>query len=129
MNIEDNFQKVLADELGLEGAKEKDPTLKLVEETFFGQHYHQKTDIQKKAIDTIFLGSNALIISATASGKTEAAIVPVLAQIISARRNFICAYLAPTKALLNDLIRRLSPYLDHLMVPFAISHGDRKIMP
>ena len=129
MNTEDDFQKVLAEELGLEGAKEKDPTLKLVEETFFGQHYHQKTDIQKKAIDTIFLGSNALIISATASGKTEAAIVPVIAQIISSRRKFICVYLAPTKALLNDLIRRLSPYLDHLMVPFAIRHGDRKIMP
>jgi len=129
MNTEDDFQKVLAEELGLEGAEEKDATLKLVEETFFGQHYHQKTDIQKKAIDPIFLGRNALIISATASGKTEAAIVPVIAQIISARRKTICAYLAPTKALLNDLIRRLSPYLDHLMVPFAIRHGDRKIMP
>ncbi len=129
MNIEDNFQKVLADELGLEADQEKHPTLRLVEEAFFGQHYQQKTEIQKKTIDPIFLGSNALIISATASGKTEAAIVPVIAQIISARRKFICAYLAPTKALLNDLIRRLSPYLDHLMVPFAIRHGDRKIMP
>ena len=129
MNAKDDFQKVLAEELGLSISQERDPTLKLVEETFFGQHYHQKTDIQKKAIDPIFLGTNALIISATASGKTEAAIVPVIAQIISARRKFICAYLAPTKALLNDLIRRLSPYLDHLTVPFAIRHGDRKIMP
>lgn len=129
MNTEDDFQKVLAEELGLEADQEKYPTLKLVEEAFFGQHYHQKTEIQKKTIDPIFLGRNALIISATASGKTEAAIVPVIAQIISARRKFICAYLAPTKALLNDLVRRLSPYLDHLIVPFAIRHGDRKLMP
>lgn len=129
MHTEDDFQKVLAEELGLEADQEKHPTLKLVEETFFGQHYQQKTEIQKKTIDPIFLGRNALIISATASGKTEAAIVPVIAQIISERRKFICAYLAPTKALLNDLIRRLSPYLEHLMVPFAIRHGDRKIMP
>lgn len=129
MDTEDDFQKVLAEELGLEADQEKHPTLKLVEEAFFGQHYQQKTEIQKKTIDPIFLGRNALIISTTASGKTEAAIVPVIAQIISTRRKIICAYLAPTKALLNDLIRRLSPYLDHLMVPFAIRHGDRKIMP
>ena len=129
MSTKDDFQKALAEELGLEADQEKHPTLKLVEEAFFGQHYQQKTEIQKKVIDPIFLGSNALIISATASGKTEAAIVPVIAQIISARRNYICAYLAPTKALLNDLVRRLTPHLEHLMIPFAVRHGDRKVMP
>jgi len=67
MNTEDDFQKVLAEELGLEADQEKHPTLKLVEEAFFGQHYQQKTGIQKKTIDQIILGRNALIISATAS--------------------------------------------------------------
>lgn len=126
MGSVDNFNEVLAKVLGLEASQSKNPALRLVEEVFFGRHYHQQTEIQKRAIDPIFSGRSALILSATASGKTEAAVVPVIAQIISAKRDTIALYLAPTKALINDLVRRLSPHLEHLMVPFSMRHGDRK---
>jgi ATP-dependent Lhr-like helicase len=96
------FETALAQELGLEPRVETDRILEQALTAFFSQHYRQKTDIQCKAVSPIYLGKNALVVSATASGKTEAAVCPVSARILSQKENALCLYVAPTKALLND---------------------------
>lgn len=121
------FEKVLAGELGLEAEEKIHPALDRAEAAFLSQHYRQKTEIQKQAIPPIFLGRNALLVSATASGKTEAAIVPVAARILSQKKKSLCLYISPTKALLNDLVRRLETPLNRLGLDLALKHGDHDL--
>jgi ATP-dependent helicase Lhr and Lhr-like helicase len=57
-------------------------------------------------------GHNVLFAAPTASGKTEAAMAPLYQRHISfKRRNLSTLYVAPTKALVNDLYERLVTYL------------------
>ncbi len=121
------FEKALAEELGLRAGEEIHPALDRAEAAFFSQHYRQKTEIQKKAIAPIFSGKNALLVSATASGKTEAAVVPVAARILSEKKKALCLYISPTKALLNDLVRRLETPLKRLGLELALKHGDHDL--
>lgn len=121
------FEKALAEELELQPAEEIHPALDRAESAFFSQHYRQKTDIQKQAITPIFSGKNALLVSATASGKTEAAVVPVAARILSQKKKALCLYISPTKALLNDLVRRLETPLKRLGLELALKHGDHDL--
>jgi ATP-dependent Lhr-like helicase len=95
--------------------------------TFLHQHYQRFTDIQSKSIQPIYDGENALLVSQTASGKTEAAVIPLAARITENRGNSVCVYIAPTRALLNDLYRRLEVPLHQLGIELAIRHGDRPL--
>ena len=53
-----------------------------------------------------------LFAAPTASGKTEAAIAPLYQRHVSFRRTDLSTvYLAPTKALVNDLYERMIAYL------------------
>ncbi|HJU19747.1 MAG TPA: DEAD/DEAH box helicase [Stellaceae bacterium] len=57
-------------------------------------------------------GHDVLFAAPTASGKTEAAMAPLYQRHISfQRRNLSTIYVAPTKALVNDLYERLIAYL------------------
>ena len=119
-----DFEKALAGELGIEPRVENNSILDQALIAFFSQHYRQKTEIQNKAISPIYFGKNALVLSATASGKTEAAVCPVSARILSQKENALCLYVAPTKALLNDLVRRLETPLKRLGLKLLLKHGD-----
>lgn len=60
----------------------------------------------------IVKGESLLFAAPTASGKTEAAIAPLFQRHISFRRDHTSVlYIAPTKALVNDLFGRLKDYL------------------
>ena len=75
----------------------------------------------------IVRGHNVLFASPTASGKTEAAVTPLFQRHLSFRRQSISTvYVAPTKALVNDLHQRLITVLG-VRFPSAVARytGDR----
>lgn len=97
---------------------------------FFARHGNL-TDVQLASIPPILDGKNTLIVSATASGKTEAAVVPLIERHFryrGARANqgkglrvlFIC----PTRALTRDLYERLNGPLAELKISLAMKTGD-----
>jgi len=68
--------------------------------------------IQLSAIPQILRGESIFLTAPTASGKTEAAIAPLYQRHISFKRdNLSVLYIAPTKALVNDIYYRLCDYL------------------
>jgi ATP-dependent helicase Lhr and Lhr-like helicase len=85
--------------------------------------------IQEDSIDYIFSKNNLLIVAPTASGKTEAALLPVISSILGNKENdryLKCLYIAPLKALLNDLESRILDLKDYgESQPFILKwHGD-----
>lgn len=96
---------------------------------FFGQFKDLNT-VQERAAQSILSGLDTLITSATASGKTAAALAPLierhfLGQLYEKRGNIL--YIAPTKALANDLLHRVEGPLDQLRIRVAIRHGDASL--
>jgi ATP-dependent Lhr-like helicase len=112
---------------GMKWKKKADPRLQLVVQTFLHRHFGQLTGIQARAVPALYAGQNGILISGTASGKTEAAVIPVAAKIMGDKDRPVCLYVAPTRALLNDLYRRLEVPLHHLGIKLAIRHGDRPL--
>jgi ATP-dependent helicase Lhr and Lhr-like helicase len=71
-------------------------------------------------------GESVLLAAPTASGKTEAAMAPLFQRHLSFRRDRLSTvYVAPTKALVNDLRARLDDYLG-IRFPHAVQRytGD-----
>jgi len=113
-----------------EGFKPKQTSTVLLDNAisaFLHKHQQQFTEIQSQAIRPIYAGENALLMSSTASGKTEAVVIPIAARISENRKNSLCIYIAPTKALLNDLYKRLSVPLHRLNIQLGIRHGDKPL--
>ena len=81
--------------------------------------------LQEAAIIPILDGENVLLIAPTAGGKTEAAIFPVLSQIL--HRDLPAPsvlYVCPIRALLNNLEIRLGWYTSLIGRTCALWHGD-----
>jgi ATP-dependent Lhr-like helicase len=81
--------------------------------------------LQKAAVHPLMDGDDAILLAPTAGGKTEAATFPLL----SAMRHkhwtgTSVLYLAPLKALLNNLIHRVGSYAKWLGRRAALWHGD-----
>jgi len=97
---------------------------------FFG-HYGRFTPIQEIAIPVILEKNNAVIISPAATGKTEAVIAPVLENLLEKERledalgKLKVLYISPTRALVNDLYRRLQEPVSYLNVTIGVKTGDR----
>ena len=69
--------------------------------------------------------NNLLLISSTASGKTEAAFFPILSLLDDNLPDSIAVlYIAPLKSLINDQFGRLEELLDMSGVPVTHWHGD-----
>ncbi|MCL4299795.1 MAG: DEAD/DEAH box helicase [Anaerolineae bacterium] len=121
--MSDELTDYLVSELGFERKPAQRAGLDRAIDVFLGLHLAQRTPIQEQAIEIIYDGADVLIVSATASGKTEAAIVPIAARLLS-QPGQILLYIAPTRALLNDLHRRLESPLHQLGLEARIRHGD-----
>lgn len=82
--------------------------------------------IQSESIRAILQTEDDLIVSAaTASGKTEAAFLPIISHIDSNRKNSIQALcISPLKALINDQFRRLDELCEYAEIPVHRWHGD-----
>lgn len=117
----------LEDLLGLRKRQAGTWTLDRAKEEFLRRHLRLETSIQSQAINPIYNGTDAILVSATASGKTEAVMIPVAARILPQSKQGLAIYLAPTRALLNDIYRRLQPSLFRLNLAARIRHGDRHL--
>ncbi|MEZ6018431.1 MAG: DEAD/DEAH box helicase [Planctomycetota bacterium] len=85
------------------------------------------TAVQQQAIPPIVAGHDVLLCSATASGKTEAYAAPA-AERAAARNNAPATVLilSPTRALANDLKRRLEGPMSLVGVTFGRYTGEHK---
>jgi ATP-dependent Lhr-like helicase len=81
-----------------------------VGQAFFGRFDHLR-DVQRATIQPVLQGHDVLVSSATASGKTEAIMVPLVARIQQSTVAGIIGtrilVISPTRALVNDLHSRL----------------------
>lgn len=94
---------------------------------FFG-NFSKLLPVQDAAIASLGAGHSAIISSGTGSGKTEAVIAPLISRnreeaIREAKT--VVLYVCPTKALINDLVRRLTPPLGRLGLRLSVRHGDK----
>ncbi len=81
--------------------------------------------LQRAAIDPIVTGHDSLLIAPTAGGKTEAALFPTLTRMADENWSGLSViYVAPLKALLNNLLPRLEQYSAWLGRRTALWHGD-----
>jgi len=98
------------------------PVRRLIEQRGFSP-----TEPQAKTIPKILEGKNVLLFSPTATGKTEAAVLPVLHMLITTPERppgIKVLYITPLRALNRDLLERLEWWCNNLDVKLAVRHGD-----
>jgi ATP-dependent Lhr-like helicase len=97
-----------------------------VQRSIFDMGWKQLRPIQAEAIEYILQDEgNLLICAATASGKTEAAFLPVISKLTEGKQESIRAiYIGPLKALINDQFNRLDLLCERLELPVHRWHGD-----
>ena len=89
------------------------------------QRWESLRKIQEAAIPRI-LGTdlNYVLISRTASGKTEAAFLPILSKVNFREKGVKVLYLSPLIALINDQFMRVEKLCEHLDVRVTKWHGE-----
>ncbi|MDP2797130.1 MAG: DEAD/DEAH box helicase [Methanoregula sp.] len=97
-----------------------------IQEKLYKMQWLELRPIQKDAILELYTTDHNLIISAkTASGKTEAAFLPILSQIVEKKGVGVSAiYVGPLKALINDQFQRLEKLCELAEIPVFKWHGD-----
>ena len=99
-----------------------------IKDYIYSSGWSELREVQLEAARVIFeTDSNLLISSSTASGKTEAALFPIITEIVndpSAHRSVSVLYIAPLKSLINDQYGRLAEVLDASGIPLTHWHGD-----
>jgi ATP-dependent Lhr-like helicase len=90
------------------------------------QGWSELHDIQDAAIPAILNGdTDVLIGAATATGKTEAAFLPICSKLAEQRSIGVQAlYIGPLKALINDQFRRMEELCEALKIRTHRWHGD-----
>lgn len=83
-------------------------------------------EAQERAIPAILTADHDVIVAAaTAAGKTEAAMLPVLTNLLKEDDGLaLTLYISPLKALINDQFGRLLPLCETLDIPVWPWHGD-----
>ncbi len=81
--------------------------------------------VQELAGEVLLEGHNAVILAPTAGGKTEAAVFPLLAELMQREPSGVgLIYLAPLRALLNNQEDRLGTYTEMVGLRRFKWHGD-----
>lgn len=104
-------------------------SLGTVGRAFFGG-FQRLREVQRHAIPPIRSGDDVLVTAATATGKTEAILAPLLFRTrermpvdITRIRMLL---IAPTRALVNDLARRLETPIARLGLTWGLQTSDRR---
>ncbi|MBD3397882.1 DEAD/DEAH box helicase [Candidatus Micrarchaeota archaeon] len=89
----------------------------------YRERFPEATAVQKKAIPLILSGKNTLVVAPTGSGKTEAAVLPVLEK-IHGEAGIAALYITPLRALNRDICKRVEWWAEHAGISHAVRHGD-----
>ncbi|MGB7789430.1 DEAD/DEAH box helicase [Methanoregula sp.] len=82
-------------------------------------------EVQERAYTAVSSGNDVLVIAPTAGGKSEAALIPVMDDILKHGRSGIaCLYLSPLKALINDQEGRFAEFCTPTSLTVTKWHGD-----
>jgi ATP-dependent Lhr-like helicase len=86
----------------------------------------EPTPPQEKVMEPILRGENVLLIAPTASGKTEAALLPIFHMFLNAEpvKGISIIYVTPLRALNRDIHRRMMFWADHLGITVQVRHSD-----
>lgn len=87
--------------------------------------WNKLRNVQRAALELIMGGDDTLIIASTASGKTEAALIPIFNSMIGEGAEPVCLlYVSPLKALINDMHMRMDSWCSHFNLEAMKWHGD-----
>ncbi|MDE1849228.1 MAG: DEAD/DEAH box helicase [Candidatus Micrarchaeota archaeon] len=93
--------------------------------SLFLNRFGSFTDIQKRAMELVEVGRHCLIMAPTGSGKTEAAVLPVLKNMKERGwKGIAVIYITPLRALNRDLISRLEWICSASGITVGVRHGD-----
>jgi len=104
--------------------------IKPIQEAIKERKFSFPTEAQKKAIPLILEGKNVLLIAPTATGKTEAAVLPVLNNFFVKGDNspgINILYITPLRALNRDMLDRLEWWCKKLGLKVSVRHGDTDV--
>jgi len=107
------------DEMGLESE-----VTKYLKKIQISQFYK----FQEEAIKEIVFGENVIIEAPTASGKTEAFLIPVIQKIKNSAEsgNVFAVFVYPTKALARDQYPKIQNFTDKIGINVRVFDGDTK---
>ena len=93
------------------------------------QGWESLREIQERSIPVLLAGDRDLIITAgTASGKTEAAFLPIISRLAAESSplapGFRAVYVCPLRALINDQFARMESLCAELDIEVTRWHGD-----
>ena len=97
-----------------------------VKKWIWDQQWSSLRDVQARSIPAVLAGTDTIISAATASGKTEAAWLPIISE-LAAEPNGLgvqALYISPLKALINDQFGRLRTLCETADIPVNRRHGD-----
>ncbi|MEB3816905.1 MAG: DEAD/DEAH box helicase [Desulfurococcales archaeon] len=103
-----------------------------VREAFRGLGYKALLPIQEKSIPVILRGEHALLVAPTGSGKTEAALLPVLSLMAKLKEEgrlgggVKAIYITPLRALNRDIERRIKGLVEGSGFTVQVRHGDTR---
>ena len=93
--------------------------------TWVREHLGVPTEIQALAWPKLRAGGNALLVAPTGTGKTEAAMVPLLEECVRERSEPVSViYVTPLRALNRDLENRLMAMASAAGITARARHGD-----
>ena len=97
-----------------------------IQDYIYANNWTELREIQVAACHAGFdTDENLLLSSGTASGKTEAAFLPVLTELYHHPSSSVgVLYISPLKALINDQFKRLDDLLAESNLPVCKWHGD-----
>jgi len=90
--------------------------------------FDSPTDPQQKLVPIVREGKNALLMAPTGTGKTEAALLPILDAMIregeSRERGTKLLYITPLRALNRDMLDRMQWWCKRFDIRLGVRHGD-----
>ena len=100
-----------------------------IQDFIYQNNWEELRGNQVAACEVIFdSDDNLLLSSGTASGKTEAAFLPILTELYNKPSSSVgVLYISPLKALINDQFKRLEQLLLDSNIPVTKWHGDASL--